>query len=371
MGAKNEVIQAKNEELASEAAKELGKLGASKGGRARASVLTKEERSEIGRNAVRARWAKEKGIPIEEVGQVSDLADEPKKAKESNQAMPVELFQGKLEIGDVELLCYVLNNGKRVFAQREVVRILTGHNRGDIARYIDTPNLKPYINKDLILAQTFPFKIRGTQFLGHAFEATLLLDICDGFLRARENSELNTNQLAIAQQAETIIRSTAKVGIIALIDEATGFQKFRKEKELQFKLQAFIADDMQEWARMFPEEFWHELARLEGVRYSARNRPLRWGKYVMMFVYDAIDPEIGNHLRKINPDPHYLKNHHMWLKKFGRSKVRDQIMQVIPVMRLCRDMKDFKEKFAYVFKRAPLQLEFDEKWLLASDSEIV
>ena len=70
-----------------------------------------------------------------------------------------------------------------------------------------------------------------------------------------------------------MIRATAKVGIVALIDEATGYQAVRARNALQLKLQAFIAEDMQEWARMFPQEFWLELARLEGVRYSPRSRP--------------------------------------------------------------------------------------------------
>ncbi len=38
----------------------LGKLGGSKGGKIRAAKLTAEERSEIARNAVLARWAKAK-----------------------------------------------------------------------------------------------------------------------------------------------------------------------------------------------------------------------------------------------------------------------------------------------------------------------
>jgi hypothetical protein len=83
-----------------------------------------------------------------------------------------------------------------------------------------------------------------------------------------------------------------------LIDEATGYQKIREKNALQVKLQAFIADELQDWALMFPEEFWLELARLEGVHYSARSRPLRWGKYIMLFVYDAIDGDVGKELRK-------------------------------------------------------------------------
>jgi hypothetical protein len=48
--------------------------------------------------------------------------------------------------------------------------------------------------------------------------------------------------------AEIIVRACAKVGIIALVDEVTGYQQIRTKRALQLKLQAFIADDMQEWA---------------------------------------------------------------------------------------------------------------------------
>ena len=109
---------------------------------------------------------------------------------------------------------------------------------------------------------------------------------------------------------------------------------------------------------MFPEEFWFELARLESIHYSPRSRPLRWGRYVMMFVYDAIDGDVGKELRKKNPNPRYLRNHHQWLKKFGREKIRDHLNQVLGVMKTCRDMSEFNRKFGSVFKKNPAQLSF-------------
>jgi len=157
--------------------------------------------------------------------------------------------------------------------------------------------------------------VPGAPTTAIGYEATLLVEICDKYLEARDQKLLRGRQYKLADQAEIIIRACAKVGIIALIDEATGYQKVRAKNALQLKLQAFIADELQEWARMFPEEFWYELARLEGVRYSARSRPLRWGRYVMMFVYDAIDPDVGKELRKKNPSPRFMRNHHQWLKQ--------------------------------------------------------
>jgi hypothetical protein len=87
-----------------------------------------------------------------------------------------------------------------------------------------------------------------------------------------------------------------------------------------------------------------------------RSRPLRWGKYIMLFVYDAIDGDVGKELRKKNPEPRFLRNHHQWLKKFGRDKVHDQIERVITIMKLCNNMTDFREKFSRVFKKSPAQL---------------
>src|SRR5690606_38665170 len=96
---------------------------------------------------------------------------------------------------------------------------------------------------------------------------------------------------------------------------------------------------------------------LEGIHYRPSHRPLRWGKYVMMFVYDAIDEDVGNTLRELNPKPRKGRNHHQWLEKYGKQRLHDQIQQVIVVMKLCDDMADFRKKFARVFSKGPLQLE--------------
>ena len=63
---------------------------------------------------------------------------------------------------------------------------------------------------------------------------------------------LKANQERLARMAEIIVRSCAKVGIEALVDEATGYQQVREKRALQIKLQAFIAEEMQEWVKTFP-----------------------------------------------------------------------------------------------------------------------
>lgn len=343
----------------SQEAMKWSKLGASKGGRARANVLTSEERSEIARRAVQARWSKagklkDNNDPDQSIEELA----EPDSGKSKDPEMPASLLRGTLELGDIELECHVLSDFRRVLTQGEVVRAISGgRESSNLGRYLER---NPLTAKDSYAKSTIQFAIPGNPTTAIGYEAPLLIEICDKYLQAREQKLLKGRQYNLAAQAEIIIRACAKVGIIALIDEATGYQKLRSDQALRLKVQAFIADDLQEWARMFPEEFWYELARLEGIRYSARSRPLRWGKYVMMFVYDAIDPEIGNELRKKNPNPRFKQNHHQWLKQFGRNKVHDQIQRVVTIMKLCDDMDDFREKFARVFKKTPLQLSFDD-----------
>lgn len=230
------------------------------------------------------------------------------------------MFRGTVNIGTIGMECHVLSDGRRVFTQKEMVRVLTA-GKGSTNLDVHVKG-NPLITNELAEKKIVEFKIPGNPQIAKGREATVLIEICDKYLEARDQKLLKTGgQKRYAIQAEIIMRSCAKVGIIALIDEATGYQKVRAKNALQLKLQAFIAEELQEWVKMFPDDFWFELARLEGIHYSPRNRPLRWGKYIMAFVYDAIDKDVGQQLRKKNPHPRHGKNHHQWMKEFGKEKL--------------------------------------------------
>lgn len=347
-------------------AKALSKIGAAKGGRARASILTPEERSEIASNAVKTRWAKAKGVSINEIGQVSSLDQQIVKATSTEPTMPISLFPGTLEMGGISFPVHVLNNGKRVIVQREVVNLLTGNKKGGLDRYLKVPNLAPFVPKkftDHSLDQaTIKFKYGGV--IAYGYDATDLIDICDMYLNARTEGKLLSSQIQLAKKAEIIVRASAKVGIIALIDEATGYQKVRAKNALRLKLKAYIADDMQEWAKQFPDEFFYELARLESVSYSPRSRPLRWGKYIMNFVYRAIDKDVASELKRRTPNPHKGENLHQWLQTYGKDQLTAQIYQVLGIMKTCKNMDEFRKHFKKVFQKEP----FEQLSLWESDS---
>lgn len=342
-------------------AKALSEIGASKGGKARAAVLTSEERKEIASNAVKTRWARVKGIPIEQIGQVSSPDQSTIAPVKTEPSLPISLFPGTLEMGGISFPVHVLNNGKRVIVQREIVRLLTGNKKGGLDRYFRASNLSKFVPRKFVdkTLDQVTIKFMSGSTLAYGYDATDLIDICDMYLNAREAGKLLPNQEHLATQAEIIIRSCAKVGIIALIDEATGYQKVRAENALRLKLQAFIAEDLQEWAKQFPDEFFYELARLENVHYSPRGRPLRWGRYIMTFVYRAIDKDVAIELKRRTPHPHKGENLHQWLQVYGKDKLKAQIYQVLGIMKTCKNIDEFKMKFKNVFQKEPFeQLSF-------------
>src|SRR5258708_21419661 len=116
----------------SAAAKALSSKGASKGGRARASVMTKAERSEAARRAAAVRWGKDP----DEVVEAPEVL--PAEARPTPQGeLPYSMFQGTLQMADVDLECHVLNDGRRVLTQREMVRVISGgRESGNLSAYL-------------------------------------------------------------------------------------------------------------------------------------------------------------------------------------------------------------------------------------------
>jgi hypothetical protein len=54
----------------------------------------------------------------------------------------------------------------------------------------------------------------------------------------------------------------SRVGIIALVDEATGYQYIRDKKELELVLGAYISDEVAKWQLTFTEDFYEQIFRL-------------------------------------------------------------------------------------------------------------
>jgi len=212
---------------------------------------------------------------------------------------------GDLEIAHQKIPCAVLNNGKRVLIQREVVGLLTGNKKGGFDRYLMASNLRPFVPERL-LGQSLDQSMNKILYKGksaQAFDATDLIDLCEMYLKARNAGVLLKSQEKLALQAEIIIRSFAKVGIIAVIDEATGYQK--QKNEYQKILELFIAKELQPYISTF-ENYYKQLYRLLGWSWDAfknkkKNHPQYIGRLTNRLVYEKLAPGVLEELQKLNP----------------------------------------------------------------------
>ena len=118
------------------------------------------------------------------------------------------------------------------------------------------------------------------------------------FLDARRAGSLDPQQAALADRCEILIQGLATVGIIALVDEATGYQEIRAKRALATILEKFIADELQPWTKTFPFEFYVLIARLKGWPSSyAIKRPSVVGHYTNDLIYSRLAPGLLKELK--------------------------------------------------------------------------
>lgn len=305
----------------------------SKGGRARADALSPLRRSEIARTAAKARH------------------DAPK----ATHGAP----DRPLRIGDIEIPCYVLSDERRVLTLTGFTgalgmarggSMIAGMNRLEL--FASRKSISPFISRDL--QERFANPIRfilpdGTRAYG--FEAELLADICEAVLKAREKGALQQQQLGIAAQCEILVRGFARVGIVALVDEATGYQADRARDALARILEAFIAKELQPWLQTFPVDFYRELFRLRGLPFPTDTvkRPQYFGILTNDIVYKRLAPGVLNELRSVTPrneETGRLK-HKLFQRlttNTGYPKLREHLGAVVMLMKLSRDYADFIHK---------------------------
>ena len=179
-----------------------------------------------------------------------------------------------LRIGDIEIPCYVLEDETRVLSQGGFARAIgrTGGPKGghdedlfNLPVFLRPRNLARFIPEGLSTSsRPIQFQALTGGSVATGYRATLLPEVCEVFLSARQARALHPTQYHIAERAEILIRGLAQVGIIALVDEATGYQRIREERSLATILEKFIAKELQPWTRTFPYTFYEQIFRLKG-----------------------------------------------------------------------------------------------------------
>jgi hypothetical protein len=221
----------------------------SKGGKARAEALPPERRKEIAKAAADKRW------------------------RPQDDNLPKVLCgssERPLRIGDIEIPCYVIEGETRVLSQRGVVGSLGmkyGSRAGGADRltgFLRGKSISGNVSNDLMVLITNPIKFRGSGGITFGYPATILADICDAVLAARKAGTLQKQQEHIADRAEILVRGFARVGIIALVDEATGYQYIRARNALEQIIYKWLVKELRPWKKYFPNEYYKRIHELNG-----------------------------------------------------------------------------------------------------------
>jgi hypothetical protein len=182
------------------------------------------------------------------------------------------------------------------------------------------------------------------------YRADLLPKVCAVYLKARDKKQLLDSQEPVAIACDILVRGLAQVGIIALVDEATGYQRDRAADALAKILEAFIAKELQPWVKTFPPDYYEQLFRLRGLDYPQYTvkRPQYFGLLTNDIVYKRLAPGVLAELRKVVPRNEDGRPTAKYFQKLatnvGYPKLREHLGSVVTLMKLSGDYRDFMEK---------------------------
>lgn len=300
------------------------------------------------------------------------------KAKAENRKLP-RATHGSIEhplvLGDVEIPCYVLEDGTRVLSLRGLVSglgISSGSTRSGesrISTFVEADVIKRHAKTDLTTALNTPIRFlppHGGRS-AYGYPATLLADICEAVLAARSAEKLSPGQTAVANQCEVLVRGFARVGIIALVDEATGYQRDRAKDALAKILEAWVAKEIQPYVRAFPAEYYEEMFRLRGLPYPPDNpnfRPQYFGVLTNDIVYERLAPGLLEEIKKqAHKDQKKAHLHRRLTQEVGHPRLKEHLASVVTAMKLSTDYGDFITKLNRVHPR------FGDTYAMILDAE--
>jgi hypothetical protein len=249
-----------------------------------------------------------------------------------------------LVLNGVEIPCYVLDNETRVITQSGLLKALGMSGGGSkivgtrkIDEFLATSALSRFVDKDLTTRakNAIPFRING-KTLAFGYEATILVDICDSIMQAAKTKEGKRIRKYIVDSAEMLIRAFAKVGIIAMIDEITGYQEIRGKLALQKFLDKFLLEEHAKYIPTYPDEFFETIYKMKGWDWNIVNKgknPSVMGHYINNFIYSRVAPQILSELKKLNPSipgkGRKYKHTQYIDKDFGHPKLKEHIASLI------------------------------------------
>jgi len=214
-----------------------------------------------------------------------------------------------------------------------------------------------------------PIKFRAPAGMAYGYDATILPELCEAVLKARNSDKgLNYQQRHIAKQAEMLLMAFAKVGIIALVDEATGFQYERPRRDLEEQLKKFLSESLRQWVKTFPADYFKHLCRLRGVELRPDMKlPQYFGKLTNNLIYRRIAPGLLKKLKERRMERGSPSNKlTQWLSEdIGLRSVLVHLGTVVGLMKIHTDYDKFERQLndiAPIYPETPGLFDDPKDW---------
>lgn len=259
--------------------------------------------------------------------------------------------------------CYVTDDKKRLLSLRGTARAMGFKGGGSTAlvRNLSAQWIRPYLSDSVSnwLNNVDTLErvdgARGKDFI--PFESDLFVDLCNSYVKAKNDGIFDgprwKKQSETADKMLAIMSAFAKVGIVAIIDEITGYQVEREKDELQKILAHYINKELLPWAKRFPDEFYIEMFRLKGWEYRGIPKPPYVGKLTNYLVYEQLPEGVIQELKiknPINERGNRLNRHHQFLTDHtGIPHLDKHLSSVITLMRISDNWNDFEKNFKKAF----------------------
>lgn len=268
--------------------------------------------------------------------------------------LPRSMCRGRVNFGDIAVGCHVLDDGARtrVLSASDAAAALLSSKQANFKKVLDRI---PSNSAEFESRPNLRFSIPDAP-VGVGIRADDFVAVCEAYADALVDGRLRKDQEHIGRRAYAITRGLARRGIEALIDEATGFQKLRANDELQTKFAAYLRDELAPWERVFPPEFYVELARVYRQTIGAGSRrPVFMAQFTKRFVYEALDPDVARELAARIESPEHGNNYHQLLTDRARAVLVRHIDRLLAVLRQSEGPADFRMRFNREFRGGGLQ----------------
>lgn len=221
-----------------------------------------------------------------------------------------------------------------------------------LAHFVNQERLNPFITNDIKMVTAEPIKfVTPNGNIAHGYEAEYLAKLCFAVLDAERAGVLQSQQMHIAQQCRLLIEGFSVVGINALVDEATGYQKIRDDQALQVILNRYLTDEWSKWTRRFSPDFYRHLFRLKGIPFpplAGNQKPSYVGHWTNDIVYSRLAPGILKKLREVNPKTNTgnrARKHHQHLTEdLGAPELEQHLSNLMFLMKSCKKWEEFKQR---------------------------